>query len=1149
MTSTRATLAKMHAGPPMRLQLLGPPRLLRDGQVLHVGSRKALAMLAVIALEAGVSRVRLAGWLWPEVDAAGARRNLRRELFRLRKLGVAIAEAADGALSVDPALAVDALQLSREDAVPASEASAFEGLDGVGSEELDAWLRRWREQLARRRLQLLDEGASASEQRGDLAAALALQERRWAGDLTSESAALAVIRLRAALGDPVGALQDYQRHADALRQELDLAPSESARALALELRAVVGTSTGVEGTQATRVVAKAAIAIPANIPFVARDAVQRQIAAAWSRGQRVYLHGPAGTGKTRVSSELASQRGAWLRVACEPQDAELPYSSVVRLLRALREAAPDVTLPGWMSRELSQLMPELGEPPAMLATDEARQRLLTAVAAAWSLLIHDNFNAIVLDDWHWGDSASVGFWAGLEDAGPAATPSPAVAWIIAYRSAQLPAAAAARQQADIESGRGVGIGLAGLAEEEVLALTNRLSGAAGGQLFSQRLHAATEGNPFFLLETLRFLFERGLLVAGADGWSTPFDAVTSDYAELPVPPSVRTVVLGRVRSLGEPVRRLLELASLHSGGIEPRLLVDSGAADEQAVVEALERAEEAQLIVDAGNGWRFAHDLVRQSLANDLSSGRRRWMHEQLANRLTRLDGPPALIAAHWESAQVPATAVQWRVAAAEAALRVHAVHEAIGNYERALADGAQGAAAAAIHLACSRLHARHADRQAADASLDAAAEALAVDPAASDDDRLRLQLARVDHLRVTDRVPAALELLDALSDDLARAGAAEQAHALRARAGSLMGQGRHNDAQVLMDQALDLLEGLPGQREALASLLLHAAMAAYRRGDLPAFAKLSRRAVAANEGIASPSGLSTALMMLGAFLLEGGDHDEAHAVHERSRAISRAAGDVPSHRSAIFGLVKLAFHRNDVELAGVLLDEGEALAPRFENADMEQKFVAARYYLQRLRNESAAATATATRLLDLVDRDGGPLERIGFRHLVVDAYLLEGDLARARPLIAEAQALCDVQDAGGEGNYYAPQQAVKQARLALAEGHPRDALAALPQETALSVTADRFGRSWIGCAAALALGDVDAAARYLESVDIDADVDNGTRALWLEQRLAFDAARGHGGSTALQRAEELLGQGRIPVMVAERLQQAVDRARLPAAR
>ena len=129
--------------------------------------------------------------------------------------------------------------------MPASDASAFEGLDGVGSEELDAWLRCWREQLARRRLQLLDEAANECEQHGDLAAALALQERRWAGDLSSESAAMEVISLRAALG----ALHDYQRHADALRQELDLAPSESARSLALELRAVVRASAGAAAPQ------------------------------------------------------------------------------------------------------------------------------------------------------------------------------------------------------------------------------------------------------------------------------------------------------------------------------------------------------------------------------------------------------------------------------------------------------------------------------------------------------------------------------------------------------------------------------------------------------------------------------------------------------------------------------------------------------------------------------------------------------------------------------------------------------------------------------------------------------------------------------------------------------------------------------------
>lgn len=66
-----------------------------------------------------------------------------------------LAEAADGGLALDPALGVDALQLLREEGPPVSDGLAFEGLDGVGSPELDVWLLRWRGQLGRRRVRLL----------------------------------------------------------------------------------------------------------------------------------------------------------------------------------------------------------------------------------------------------------------------------------------------------------------------------------------------------------------------------------------------------------------------------------------------------------------------------------------------------------------------------------------------------------------------------------------------------------------------------------------------------------------------------------------------------------------------------------------------------------------------------------------------------------------------------------------------------------------------------------------------------------------------------------------------------------------------------------------------------------------------------------
>ena len=54
------------------LVLFGPPRLERDGLALHVGMRKAMAVLALLALDGALTRERLAALLWRDVDASTA---------------------------------------------------------------------------------------------------------------------------------------------------------------------------------------------------------------------------------------------------------------------------------------------------------------------------------------------------------------------------------------------------------------------------------------------------------------------------------------------------------------------------------------------------------------------------------------------------------------------------------------------------------------------------------------------------------------------------------------------------------------------------------------------------------------------------------------------------------------------------------------------------------------------------------------------------------------------------------------------------------------------------------------------------------------------------------------------------------------------
>ncbi|MBV7337828.1 hypothetical protein KFU94_58300 [Chloroflexi bacterium TSY] len=72
--------------PQLKLQLLGPPRLTRDGTRVDIGRRKAVALLAYLATTGQIhGRDSLAALFWPEYDQTRARTDLRRMLSVLNR--------------------------------------------------------------------------------------------------------------------------------------------------------------------------------------------------------------------------------------------------------------------------------------------------------------------------------------------------------------------------------------------------------------------------------------------------------------------------------------------------------------------------------------------------------------------------------------------------------------------------------------------------------------------------------------------------------------------------------------------------------------------------------------------------------------------------------------------------------------------------------------------------------------------------------------------------------------------------------------------------------------------------------------------------------------------------------------------------------
>ncbi|MBK9359696.1 MAG: AAA family ATPase [Rubrivivax sp.] len=1108
---------------PLRLEAFGTPRLLRAGRALRLGSRKAMAVVLVLALDGAQARETLAALLWPDVDAAAARRNLRRELFRLRTFELRIAERDDGAveLAVAPALALDV-----------DEGQALQGLDGLAGEHFEAWLQRARMRLQSRRAADWHAHAQAARARGDAATALALVQRQLQADPCDEAAALQAVQLLQQLGRPADARALVRQLAAALRQQLDLPLSAALRAAVAEPAEAPAPPTVLPLAPAP---APSGPLIPARTPYVDRPLIHQRVQGAWDQGLRVYLAGAAGVGKSRLAQELAAQRGGWIRLRCEPDDALVPYASAVRALRALRDAAPDVRLPDWVRRELAQLLPEDGPAPVSPDADAARARLVAAHAAAFAALVADNFQVLVFDDWHWADAASLELWA-------AADPPAGVGVLMAYRAAQLPPAALRRQRGDVDAGRAVQLTLDGLDDAQTLALVQALSGSTGGVLFSQRLHRATAGNPFFLLETLRHLQQQGVLQAHpAGGWRTPFDAATTDYAELPVPPTVRDAVRARVRALGEAPQRLLEAASLLAGRFDARSLQDVTTLDEDRLLAALAHAGAAQLVVEDEAGWRFVHDLVPQCLAAAIGPARRRALHRRLAASLARTGAAPALVASHQEAAGEIDAAGRGYTAAAESALRVHALAQALGHWDDALRCGAQGAAAAAIHLARAAVHRRRGDPQAAQAALDAAARA--VQDAGADDaaqrGRAEVQLARAEAW-VEARPDDALALLDALEPALPGWPPALQARARQLRWRVLTYAERLPEATEMLRQAIASLHRVPGEEARRAGLLDTLARARLRAGDLPGCAAASDEAVALLEAADLPAPLADALTLQAVAALFAGEPERARDRLLRARELARRCGHVPAQRAALLNLVKLAADAGDTAQASALLDEGEALAPGFEHARAEQAFREARFYVQYLRGDLPAARASAARLIEAVERVAGHSERIGARHVVVDLHLLAGELDAARRLLADAQALSDAQAAGAGGGHFQVQQAAKMAWLRLAEGDPQAALALLARSAPPQRLEDAIAFAWIGSAAARTLGDGPEARRWLARAVPGDAAPTDQQALWLLQALALAAVDGQSDAALRQRAAALASGGRVPAQLAERLRRAL---------
>ena len=510
----------------LALRLLGPLVLEKSGTALTLQTTKAAALLAWLALDGPAPRSRIAAALWPRQDAASARRNLRRELARLRAVADGELLISDGArLLLHPQVQLDTQQFGAEIAASRHDAALalWRGpvADGLSLSEAPVFedaLAGARTRLARQRMAALEASAAACEARGDGAAALRAIETLLAEDPLQEAHQRTAMRLHAAAGRRTAALAGYERFVALLAGELGLAPMADTVALERTLRQadappVTPAPMAPRGPTPPALAQPLAWQGPALLPFVGREEELAQLATAWQQGLALVIEGPAGIGKTRLATEFAGTRGAFALAACRSGDAAQPYAAFTRALRrlagqALSQALQGDDWPRWVRDELAHVLPELGLAPQRIDSEAARQRFFEACAEAWSLLAAGSFDAVIVDDWHLADAPSRALFdfivrqrvarRGGEGEGPRA--------ILLLRPARL---AAERAPIDALARDGVALHLvlSPLLPVAVERLAAQLGGTAAPPLLASRLASrlvsASGGNPFAIGEMLR----------------------------------------------------------------------------------------------------------------------------------------------------------------------------------------------------------------------------------------------------------------------------------------------------------------------------------------------------------------------------------------------------------------------------------------------------------------------------------------------------------------------------------------------------------------------------------------------------------------------------------------------------------------------
>lgn len=392
----------------------------------------------------------------------------------------------------------------------------------------------------------------------------------------------------------------------------------------------------------------------------------------------VLIEGEAGVGKSRLIREyLATAPLRTLVASCPPYREPSTLAPIVDVLRQSRDTISTLPLTG-LAGALRPLFPEWAAdlPPAPEQLDDARasrHRLYRAL----SELIHTlGVDALVVEDVHWADDATLEFLLFLVSRQHAQP----VSIVVTHRPEEVTDGSLVRRlSAHLPAGTThLRITLTPLDQDNTAGMiSSMLGGESVTDAFAAYMHAHTDGIPLAVEESMRLLGDRAHVIRRRGAW------FRRSLAELQVPPTVRDTTLERTHRLSSTAQRVLFAVAV-LGAADHALVSKVADVDADEVREGLVDGFDHGLLAEPERGRvTFRHALMGRAVYEAIPEPNRRHLHQAAGRALECAHPQPlAQLAHHFREA---GETTQWATYAERTA-------------ERATASGDHTTAVAALH-------------------------------------------------------------------------------------------------------------------------------------------------------------------------------------------------------------------------------------------------------------------------------------------------------------------------------------------------------------------------------------------------------------------------------------------------------------------